>query len=140
MLVCTALALVAAAASWFLVERAWLGRKTPDFGLVLRALRLARYKLAVNTVEQCSLARGEDLGLSRLNFLRFIAVMVVVIFHFGLAVEPISAWPLLHGVLHGPTAVSFFFVLSGFVLTAAYAARFIEAEVSARSFWRARLA
>src|SRR3981081_1549231 len=53
-----------------------------------------------------------------LNGLRFLAALAVVIYHYGTKVE---GYPRIPGIIKdfinlGPTAVSFFFILSGFVL------------------------
>jgi len=73
--------------------------------------------------------------LRQLTFLRFLAASAVVVFHFGGDVESL-AWgqPLWQ---RANTAVSFFFVLSGFILTCVYASRGV-ARVA--DFYVARLA
>lgn len=72
-----------------------------------------------------------------MTFLRFVAALIVVIFHFG---RETSVAQLAPGFLTaGPQMVSFFFVLSGFVLVLAYADR-AEPGRSPIGFWRARIA
>ncbi len=53
--------------------------------------------------------------IEELTFLRFIAASIVVIFHFG-----ISATKFPGALISGPEMVTFFFVLSGFVMGIAY--------------------
>lgn len=66
-----------------------------------------------------------------LTFFRFIAAAIVVVFHYGRDATGFS------GVLTaGPEMVTFFFVLSGFVMGIAY----LNKEVSVGSYWWARVA
>lgn len=73
--------------------------------------------------------------ISQLTFLRFIAASAVVIFHFGREVPSLSwgsaFWP------YANTAVSFFFVLSGFILAHVYGSRGV---LNRRDFYVARFA
>jgi peptidoglycan/LPS O-acetylase OafA/YrhL len=78
-------------------------------------------------------------NLNSLTFLRFIAALVVV-FHYALPLEPLASKTWLHGLLQGANAVSFFFVLSGFVLTIVYAPQSTSGGNLARHFYQARLA
>ena len=72
-----------------------------------------------------------------LTFFRFVAAMIVVIFHFG---PESSLASLAPGFLTaGSQMVSFFFVLSGFVLVLAYAERWKRCPKPWR-FWQARVA
>jgi peptidoglycan/LPS O-acetylase OafA/YrhL len=74
--------------------------------------------------------------LPELTSLRFFAAMGVVIYHLramGITAGP-AAYQKLAGI--GYAGVSFFFVLSGFILVYTYAGRSIEPRV----FWRARFA
>jgi len=67
--------------------------------------------------------------VEELTFLRFIAAAIVVIYHFGREATGFS------GVLTaGPEMVSFFFVLSGFVMGISYLGK----EIRAASYWWAR--
>jgi peptidoglycan/LPS O-acetylase OafA/YrhL len=69
--------------------------------------------------------------IEQLTFFRFIAASVVVIFHYG--VEATG----FRGILTaGPEMVTFFFVLSGFVMSINYSKK----EVAFGSYWRARAA
>jgi peptidoglycan/LPS O-acetylase OafA/YrhL len=73
--------------------------------------------------------------LEGLTFPRFVAALVVVLYHFGQGSLPTR---LLPGVCaSGPQMVTFFFVLSGFVMYSAYAGR---PELPARTYWHLRIA
>lgn len=72
---------------------------------------------------------------SPLTSLRFIAAIIVVIFHYG---SGTGLAQLAQGVLTaGQSMVIFFFVLSGFVMTIAYLRK---DSFSTRDYWVARLA
>ncbi|TDK66526.1 acyltransferase [Sapientia aquatica] len=65
-----------------------------------------------------------------LTFFRFIAAVIVVVFHYGQAAG-------LSAVLtSGPQMVTFFFVLSGFVMGISY---YHKKEVVAKTYWWARV-
>lgn len=72
--------------------------------------------------------------------MRFFAAFVVVLHHY-MALVPFPAW-LAVVAQHGQAGVSFFFVLSGFILTYNYQAAFVAARGPAvtRRFYRARFA
>lgn len=69
--------------------------------------------------------------LSSLTSLRFFAAMMVVAHHL-----PGSPFFFAEGY----TGVTFFFVLSGFILSVRYASGFRDGTVTARAFWSARIA
>jgi peptidoglycan/LPS O-acetylase OafA/YrhL len=79
----------------------------------------------------------EKSQLRSLTSLRFFAAMVVVIYHCGREVR----FPAWTGDFfeNGYEAVSFFFVLSGFILTYVYASE-PSPRISRRRFWAARIA
>jgi peptidoglycan/LPS O-acetylase OafA/YrhL len=78
----------------------------------------------------------QPMRIEALTPLRFVAAMIVVISHFGAETGLAS---VAGGFLTtGPQTVSFFFVLSGFVLTLAYCGRWERSTPS--SFWWARVA
>lgn len=56
--------------------------------------------------------------LPSLTSLRFFAALIVVLYHFGLYLPPFAGFGLVSSL--GYTGVTFFFVLSGFVLTWSY--------------------
>ena len=71
--------------------------------------------------------------INTLTFYRFLAASIVVFFHFGRGTSLVSLAP---GFLTaGPEMVSFFFVLSGFVMVIAYWDR----EFNPPAYYRARL-
>lgn len=59
--------------------------------------------------------------LDQLNFLRFVAALFIVLFHYGRGAPPFSLPRVKQIALMGPAVVSFFFVLSGFILAYVYA-------------------
>lgn len=69
--------------------------------------------------------------IEQLTFLRFLAAAVVVIFHYGVEATGLGGF-----LTAGPQMVSFFFVLSGFVMTVAYGKR----DIQVGAFWAARAA
>lgn len=85
------------------------------------------------------IANGTMRRLDGLTSARFFACLWVVLFHF--APPQINRIPLLGPLVrHGYHGVSFFFVLSGFILVAVYAPRAREEQVDRRKFYVARLA
>jgi peptidoglycan/LPS O-acetylase OafA/YrhL len=58
--------------------------------------------------------------VEQLTFTRFLAAIFIVIFHFGEELFPFSKQPLLLLVAQANLYVSYFFVLSGFVMIVAY--------------------
>ena len=69
--------------------------------------------------------------IESLTFFRYIAAVIVVNFHFG------AATGLSGTLVAGPQMVTFFFVLSGFVMVLAY---FSRDRIDLRSYWWARFA
>ena len=80
--------------------------------------------------------------LRPLTSIRFIFALLVVLFH-GLTIpsERMEGWPhfLTSIINHGSIGVSFFFVLSGFILAYSYRGRIRQPE-DYRAFWLARAA
>jgi peptidoglycan/LPS O-acetylase OafA/YrhL len=75
--------------------------------------------------------------LPALTSLRFFAALHVVFFHFlAFKILTSQGWWLGQISSIGYVGVSFFFVLSGFILVYTYAGR----DISVRAFWRARFA
>lgn len=59
--------------------------------------------------------------IGQITFLRFLAALAIVVFHYGRDQFPFSLWPLNQIVERANIGVSFFFFLSGFVMIIAYA-------------------
>ncbi len=81
--------------------------------------------------------------LDQLTFTRYLAAMTVVFFHFGQDVFPASNPWLKPIMTAGPIAVSYFFVLSGFIMAVAYYAPLKSkptASFNKWKYWLARLA
>jgi len=76
--------------------------------------------------------------LDQLTFLRFLAVMLVLIYHGGggFYIKPINFFPISVLLRSAPTAVSFLYVLSGFVMSLVYYRPNQRFDV--RNYWRAR--
>ncbi len=62
-------------------------------------------------------------ALLALNGLRYLAALWVVVYHYGRTAFPLTQQPLLTYLEQGFMAVSFFFLLSGFVLAQVYVKR-----------------
>lgn len=73
--------------------------------------------------------------IEALTFLRFVAAIIVVFFHFGRNTEIANFAELF--VLSGPMMVTFFFVLSGFVLMVAH---YNKNKETLRNYYVARIA
>jgi len=82
------------------------------------------------------------LRLDALTSMRFVAAVMVVVFHVCSGEAFFAAVPLLlHSVIDcGYVWVGFFFVLSGFILSYQYFDRIREGRFSKRDFWVARFA
>jgi peptidoglycan/LPS O-acetylase OafA/YrhL len=78
--------------------------------------------------------------LEQLTFTRYVAALSVVFFHYGGQVFPANL-PLLHPVLTaGPIAVSYFYVLSGFIMAIAYYRPGNPKPFPRNRYWLARVA
>ena len=76
--------------------------------------------------------------LKALTSVRFFAALHVALYHF---IHPFALWGVFAAVMSvGYTGVSFFFFLSGFILTYAHAAEYEAGRGNFRKFWVARLA
>ncbi|MBJ6610041.1 MAG: acyltransferase [Candidatus Thiothrix moscowensis] len=78
--------------------------------------------------------------IDQLTFTRYIAALSVVFFHYGANVFPANL-PLLNPVLTaGPIAVSYFYVLSGFIMAIAYYRPDNNQPFASGRYWLARFA
>lgn len=79
-------------------------------------------------------------GIPALTGLRFLAAIVVVLYHF--AHNPVPEWatPIKHVIGAGFAGVSLFFVLSGFILSYTYLTPTATLKGSRRNFWVSRFA
>lgn len=76
--------------------------------------------------------------LPQLTFTRFVAAFFVVAYHFGQQAWPLTTFPLNQWAMEGGLGVSFFFVLSGFVLMWVYAPQ--GEGRPGKAYWMARVA
>jgi len=75
--------------------------------------------------------------IEQITFTRFLAAISIVIFHFGLDVFPFNSQYIDYLFSHATAAVSYFFVLSGFVMIIAYQKNNF---INASQFYKNRLA
>lgn len=78
-------------------------------------------------------------SLHRLTFTRFIAVLIVVAFHFGANAFPFNNELISSIFRHGPQAVLYFFFLSGFIMSSVYATA-SSSDFNTKKYWIARIA
>ena len=79
--------------------------------------------------------------LPQLTFTRFVAALIVLIFHGARGSYPFTVYPGRYLVEYGSVAVVYFFILSGFILTITYQAALERTgTINKRNFWVARLA
>jgi peptidoglycan/LPS O-acetylase OafA/YrhL len=74
----------------------------------------------------------------QLTSVRFFAALIVILYHYDKEFMPFLPVPLQNFIGHGYVGVSFFFVLSGFILAANYYDRLLNKTVSKADFWWAR--
>ena len=76
--------------------------------------------------------------LDQLTFLRFLAVLLVLIYHYGggVYIKPINFFPISTLLRSAPTAVSYLYVLSGFVMSLVYYRP--KERFDVRGYWSAR--
>jgi peptidoglycan/LPS O-acetylase OafA/YrhL len=79
--------------------------------------------------------------LPNITFIRFIAALWIVFFHFGIKVPSINDFFLINSILrNGFQAVTFFYVLSGFIMAYLYYSTSLNTKFNTVKFWRARFA
>lgn len=77
-------------------------------------------------------------NLKALTSIRFFAAMHVALYHL---VRPFTRWGIFTGFFeNGYIGVSFFFLISGFILTYSHAAEYESGRGNAKKFWVARFA
>ncbi len=76
--------------------------------------------------------------IDQLTFTRFIAAIGIVIFHFGRTVFPFNDNHLQFIFNHANIGVSYFFILSGFVMVIAYYKK--DTKIDSRLYYRNRVA
>ena len=74
----------------------------------------------------------------QLTSVRFFAALIVILYHYNEEFTPYLPKFLANFVEHGYIGVSFFFILSGFILAANYYERLRDHTVSKAEFWWAR--
>ena len=72
--------------------------------------------------------------LTQLTSLRFVAALAVLVLHYRGFLGPLPGWAM-RGIVGGQYGVTFFFILSGFILTYRYHGWF-AAGVGDAAFWR----
>lgn len=83
-------------------------------------------------------AAGPLVDMSQLTFTRFIAAMAVVLFHWAYGWPELNEWMWQYRLHVGPTMVSYFYVLSGFIMTSVYLKP--NGALDRRRYWAARVA
>ncbi len=79
--------------------------------------------------------------LPNVTFFRFIAALWIVFFHFGTTATTNINNPIITRVVsNGFQAVSFFYVLSGFIMAYLYYSSFLDNQFQLFKFWKARFA
>lgn len=74
----------------------------------------------------------------QLTSVRFFAAFMVVLYHYHKELSTSLPQTLQNILIHGYVGVSFFFLLSGFILAANYYDRFLNKSVAKSDFWFAR--
>jgi peptidoglycan/LPS O-acetylase OafA/YrhL len=74
----------------------------------------------------------------QLTSVRFFAALIVILYHYNDEFQPFMPRLVQNFIEHGYVGVSFFFVLSGFILAANYYDRLLNKTVTKADFWWAR--
>ena len=75
--------------------------------------------------------------LDQITFTRFLAAIAIVVFHFGEGIMPFAWKPVGFLFREGNIGVSYFFILSGFIMVISYAGK---GRIEAGSYYRKRIA
>lgn len=78
--------------------------------------------------------------INQLTFTRFVAALLVVVYHFGYTIFPFNLEYLNTIIINGNVAVSYFFILSGFVMIVSYWPKMQSGGISYSSFYINRIA
>lgn len=78
--------------------------------------------------------------INQLTFTRFIAALAIVVYHYGYKIFPFNLKLLNKIILNGSVGVSYFFILSGFVLIVSYLHRVKNGKISYFNFYLNRFA
>jgi peptidoglycan/LPS O-acetylase OafA/YrhL len=76
--------------------------------------------------------------INQLTFTRFIAAISIVVFHYGMLSDPFTFYPLQAIFKHANLGVSYFFILSGFVMVIANGRR--KGNIAIVDFYMKRVA
>ena len=82
----------------------------------------------------------DRIQIPQLTFTRFLAAVLIVLFHFGRQAYPFDSGFLNKFASYGLFSVSYFFFLSGFIMTVAYHSCSFTDTRSNLLFWNARIA
>ena len=75
--------------------------------------------------------------LDQITFTRFLAAIAIVVFHFGEGIAPFSYKPIDFLFREGNVGVSYFFILSGFIMMISYNGK---GTIKAGDYYRKRIA
>lgn len=78
--------------------------------------------------------------VNQLTFTRFIAALTVLVFHGARSSYPFTEYPGKYIAIYGNTAVSYFFLLSGFIMVIAYLPVYEKGLFNPYTYWLARIA
>lgn len=78
--------------------------------------------------------------INQLTFTRFIAALAVLIFHGARSSYPFTEYPGKYIAIYGNTAVSYFFLLSGFIMIIAYLPTYEMRLFDPHKYWLTRVA
>src|SRR5215203_4532966 len=78
--------------------------------------------------------------IPQLTFTRFLAAISIVLFHYAALIFPFNIPELHYFISHANLGVSYFFVLSGFILSFVYDAEFFSKPGALKKFFIARFA
>ena len=80
------------------------------------------------------------INIPQVTFTRFIASISIVFFHFAANYSPFDRPVMHYFISHANVGVSYFFILSGFILTVVYDPEFFSKKGSLKKFFVARFA